>query len=280
MWLFALPGLLINVAIILVPALLTFAAAFFLWDGVGVPAFAGLANFQNMVDDPVFWSSMQNNAIWALIFLTVPVGLGIVMAALMLAAPRGRTALQVIFFLPRILAIAIIGRVWQGMIYSPVTGILAWLNQHGAALSDPLADPDRSLFAVAAVDIWHWWGFLAVIFLAAMRQVSLDQIEAARVDGAGLLALLRYVLIPGIRPTLVLMLILTVIWSFTVFDFIFIVTRGGPAYGSEVLSTLAYRHAFYENDVGQAAAVACVMSLFGLAATAVYLRYQTREGVL
>lgn len=280
MWLFVLPALLINVFIILIPALLTFAAAFAAWDGIGTPAWSGFANFQTMLDDPVFWSSLTNNAVWTLIFLTVPVAIGLVMAALLLAAPRGRTVLQSIFFLPRILAIAIIGRVWQGMIYSPATGVVGWLNQHGASISDPLADPDRSLYAVAAVDIWQWWGFLAVVFLAAMRQVSSDQIEAARVDGAGFFPLLRHVLLPGIRPTLVLMLILTVIWSFTVFDFIFIVTRGGPAYGSEVLSTLAYRHAFYENDVGQAAAVACVMSLFGLIATAFYLRYQTREGQL
>lgn len=278
MYWFILPALLINVCIILVPALLTIASAFFRWDGVGTPSWAGLENFLLMFDDPVFWSSLMNNATWTLIFLTVPVAIAIVMAALLLAAPRGRTAIQVIYFMPRILAVAIIGRVWQGMIYSPATGLIGWLNQHGADLSDPLADPDRSLFAVAAVDIWHWWGFLAVVFLAAMRQVSLDQIEAARVDGAGFFDLLRHVLLPGILPTLTLMLILTVIWSFAVFDFIFIVTRGGPAYGSEVLSTLAYRHAFFENDVGQAGAVACVMSLFGLCATFVYLRHQAREG--
>jgi raffinose/stachyose/melibiose transport system permease protein len=136
------------------------------------------------------------------------------------------------------------------------------------------------LFAVASVDIWHWWGFLAVVFLAAMRQISIDQIEAARLDGAGFFTLTRYVLLPGIRPTLSLMLILTVIWSFQVFEFIYIVTRGGPAYGSEVLATLAYRHAFFEGDIGQAAAVSCVMSLFGLCATAVYIRLQIREGAL
>jgi len=166
------------------------------------------------------------------------------------------------------------------MIFSPVTGVVAWLNERGFSIADPLADPDRSLYAVAAVDIWHWWGFLAVVFLAAMRQISIDQIEAARLDGAGFFTLMRYVLLPGIQPTLALMMILTVIWSFQVFEFIYIVTRGGPAYGSEVLATLAYRHAFFEGDIGQAAAVSCVMSLFGLCATAVYMRLQIREGAL
>jgi raffinose/stachyose/melibiose transport system permease protein len=201
----------------------------------------------------------------------------LVVAAALLMSPRSRAVVQPIIFLPRILAVAVSGRIFQGMIFSPATGLVAWLNERGFSIADPLADPDRSLYAVAAVDIWHWWGFLAVVFLAAMRQISIDQIEAARLDGAGFFALLRYVLVPGIRSTLALMLILTVIWSFQVFEFIFIVTQGGPAYGSEVLATLAYRHAFFEGDVGQAAAAAGVMSLFGLCATAAYLWLQSRD---
>ena len=184
---------------------------------------------------PCSGSALTNNFIWTAIFLTVPVCLALVMAAALLMAPKARIVVQSIIFLPRIIAVAVTGRIFQGMIFSPVTGVVAWLNEHGFSISDPLADPDRSLYAVAAVDIWHWWGFLAVVFLSAMRQISVEQIEAARLDGAGFLQLFRYVLIPGIRPTLTLMLILTVIWSFQVFEFIFIVTRGGPAYGSEVL---------------------------------------------
>jgi raffinose/stachyose/melibiose transport system permease protein len=278
MWVFALPALLINVCIILIPALLTLAAAFFFWDGVGTPVWAGLANFQSLWDDPVFWSALSNNFIWTAVFLIIPMCLAVMMAAALMIAPYSRIAVQSIIFLPRILAAAVTGRIFQGMIFSPVTGLVGWLNAHGLSVSDPLANPDRSLYAVAAVDIWHWWGFLAVVFFAAMRQISIDQIEAARLDGASFFALLRHVLLPGIRPTLALMMILTVIWSFQVFEFIFIVTQGGPAYGSEVLATLAYRHAFFESDVGKATAAACVMSLFGLAATSVYLWLQSRDG--
>jgi raffinose/stachyose/melibiose transport system permease protein len=277
MWLFALPALLINALIILVPAVLTLTAAFFFWDGVGTPVWAGLTNFRSLFDDPVFWSALANNFIWTMIFLILPVSIALVMAAALLVLPNARIVVQAIIFLPRIIAVAVTGRIFQGMIFSPATGVVGWFNEHGFSISDPLADPNRSLYAVAAVDIWHWWGFLAVVFLSAMRQISIDQIEAVRLDGAGFFALFRYVLLPGIRPTLTLMLILTVIWSFQVFEFIFIVTRGGPAYGSEVLATLAYRHAFFDSDVGQAAAVACVMSLFGLCATAVYLWLQSND---
>ena len=134
-------------------------------------------------------------------------------------------------------------------------------------IANPLAQPSTALFGVAAVDLWHWWGFLCVIFFAALRQVPQEQIEAARLEGATFFQMMRYVLLPAIRPTITLMMIMTVIWSFLVFDFVYILTQGGPAFSSEVLSTLAYRNAFYDLNVGQAAAAALVISLFGLVAT-------------
>jgi raffinose/stachyose/melibiose transport system permease protein len=129
------------------------------------------------------------------------------------------------------------------------------------------------------VDLWHWWGFLAVIFLAALRQVPQEMVEAARLDGAGFFDLMRRILIPAIAPTIKLMMVMTVIWSFLVFDFVYILTQGGPAYSSEVLSTLAYRNAFFEFNIGKAAAVALVIALFGLTATFAYVRLQGREEV-
>ena len=89
--------------------------------------------------------------------------------------------------------------------------------------------------------------------------------------------MMRYVLLPGIRSTVTLMMVMTVIWSFLVFDFVYILTQGGPAFPSEVLSTLAYRSAFHDLAVGKAAAVSVVISLLGLATTAVYIRLQSRE---
>ena len=163
------------------------------------------------------------------------------------------------------------------MIYSPVSGVFGLLNRLGIPIANPLAHPSTALVGVATVDLWHWWGFLCVIFFAALRQVPQEQIEAARLDGAGFFQMMRYVLIPAIWPTIALMMVMTVIWSFLVFDFVYILTQGGPALSSEVLSTMAYRNAFYDLNVGQAAAVALVISCIGLVATFFYIRMQTRE---
>jgi len=275
---FILPALLINIVIILIPALLTVAMAFVDWDGVSTPVWVGFENFRTIFADPVFFSALLNNIKWTLIFLTVPMVMGLAAALMLLVVRRGRNFFQIVYFLPVIIATVAVARVWQGMIYNPESGLVGWLKLHGIVLTDPLARPTTSLYAVATVDLWHWWGFLAVIFFAALRQVDSAQIDSALLDGASLLQLMRYVLIPAIRPTVTLMMIMTVIWSFLAFDFVYVLTQGGPAYSSEVLSTLSYRYAFYNYTIGPAAAVALVISFFGLIATFFYVRIQQRGG--
>lgn len=275
--LYVIPTLFINAAIIAIPAILTMVLAFYRWDGISAPVFVGLSNFEALWDDRVFWRALKNNLIWTALFLTVPIGMGLLAATMMLIARRGSTFFQVIYFLPIIIATAITARVWQGMIYSPITGVLGLLDRYGLEMTNPLTQVNTALYGVAIADLWHWWGFLCVIFFAALRQVPQEQIEAARVEGATFFQLMRYVLLPGIMPTIALMMIMTIIWSFLVFDFVFILTQGGPAFSSEVLSTLAYRSAFYDLAVGKAAAVSVIISLFGIVATVFYIRIQAEE---
>jgi raffinose/stachyose/melibiose transport system permease protein len=276
--LYLVPTLIINFVIVLVPALLTVALAFCNWDGISTPTFSGLDNFRALFADGVFWSALTNNIIWTCIFLVVPIAMGLLAASMLLIVRRGSNFFQVVYFLPVVIATVITARIWQGMIYSPVTGLFGFLSRMGLPLANPLAQPSTALFGVATVDLWHWWGFLCVIFFAALRQVPQEHIEAARIEGASYAQMMRYVLLPAIRPTIMLMMIMTVIWSFLAFDFVYILTQGGPAFSSEVLSTLAYRHAFYDLNVGQAAAAALVISLFGLVGTFFYVRLQTQEG--
>ena len=130
---FLLPALLINLVIIFVPALLTLAMAFVEWDGVSEPTWAGLDNFRAIFADPVFFSALMNNVRWTLIFLTVPMLMGLVAASLLLMVRRGRTLFQIIYFLPVIIATVVTARVWQGMIFNPESGI----GRLAAAIRDP-----------------------------------------------------------------------------------------------------------------------------------------------
>ena len=119
---------------------------------------------------------------------------------------------------------------------------------------------------VAFVDTWHWWGFLMVVF-SSPRCIHFlqDLFEAARIDGANRWQELRYITLPGIRPTIVFMLLMSAIWSFLVFDYIWILTQGGPAGASEVLGTLVIKNAIFKFEAGYAAAIGLTMSFIAAA---------------
>ena len=164
------------------------------------------------------------------------------------------------------------------MIFDHVSGVVSFLNAHHFHLSDPLGHVSTALYAVAAVDMWHFWGYLTVVFFAAMRQVPTDQLEAAILEGASGVQIFLHITLPNILPTIGLMFVLVTIFSFLTFDYVYLMTGGGPAHATELLSTLAYGFAFRTFEVGKAAAVALFMSFFGLLAALAYV-WMSREGL-
>jgi raffinose/stachyose/melibiose transport system permease protein len=269
---FVTPALCLSVVIVLAPGLLTFAVAFTDWDGISQPIFAGLHNFADLFGDQVFWAAVVNNVQWALIFLTIPMVIALVVASLLLTRKRSAAVYQVIFLLPYVLSPIANAVIWQNIIFDPVSGLLGFISRNYFAIQDPLTDTRTALYAVAAVDIWHFWGYLTVVFFAAMRQTPEDQLEAAYLEGANGWQVFWNVTLPNILPTIALMFVLVTIFSFLTFDYIYLMTQGGPARSTEMLSTYAYAFAFTSFEVGKAAAVALVMSFFGLIASLVYVR--------
>ena len=133
------------------------------------------------------------------------------------------------------------------------------------------------LYSIAFVDNWHWWGFLVVLYLAAMQAIDKELYEVAYLEGASRWQEWLYITFPGIRPTFVFTVLMTVIWSFLVFDYVYILTQGGPAHASEVLSTVVYTNAFFRFDVGYAAAVGVSMGFFAGLVTVGYVILKRRE---
>ncbi|QMU98677.1 sugar ABC transporter permease [Microbacterium esteraromaticum] len=267
------PALLLSIVIVVIPGILTLLFAFTDWNGIGFDAtFTGFANFQEILADPVFATSLTNNIKWLVLFLTLPVIIGLLTAATLLRRKRMRTFYQVIFLMPYVLAPVVNAMVWQTIIYNPNGGVFGLLG-----IDPPTSIQPTSLYAAAAVDMWHYWGFLTVVYLGAMRQTPIDQVEAATVDGAGAWKVFLHVYLPSIRPTLLLMGVMTVIFSFLAFDYVYLLTQGGPAHSSEVMGTYAYAFAFSSFQFGKAAAVGLIMSFFGLLASVVYTWISRRD---
>ena len=263
-WVFIIPILIIHLFVVALPALSTFYLSMTDWSGVGVPNFTGLTNVKRLLfDDDNFLLALQNNIRWLVFFLTIPFIMSLSAAYALSQIKRGVMFYRVSLFLPYILPSVIVGALW-GFLLNPSTGITGFLDKIGIPGFDKalLGTPGKALWAIAFIDNWHFWGFLTVLFLVALQNVPRELYESAELDGANEFQRFRYVALPGIRPTLVFMLMMVAIWSFLVFDYVWVLTRGGPAGSTEVLGTLVYRTAFGNFEAGYATLQGLGMAFF------------------
>jgi ABC-type sugar transport system permease subunit len=180
--------------------------------------------------------------------------------------------------MPFILPQVAVGVVWT-WIYEPSRG---WLNKVlefvglDSLTRGWLGDPDTALYAVLATAIWATAGFVFVIFLSALRNVDVDMVDAARLDGANYMQRLRHVVLPQIMPVFLMVTTITLIGGFAVFDFIFVMTGGGPAGASEVLGTYAYSSAFQLNRISYGTTLALVITVMAVPFAVYMNRLQRR----
>lgn len=230
------------------------------------PPFVGADNFVEMFRDPEVWHALSNNVIWIVIGTAAPMIIGLGVSLLVWSARTASVAYRLAFFLPYVLPGVAIGIVW-GWIYDPVSG---WLNRVleivglGGLTRGWLGDPNTALYAVLATAIWATCGFVIMIFLSALRNVDVDLVDAARIDGANAGRRLWHVIMPQILPVFLMVLTLTLVGGFSVFDLIFIMTGGGPADATNVIGTYAYRNAFQLNRIGYGTALALLITVLSV----------------
>jgi raffinose/stachyose/melibiose transport system permease protein len=244
-WLFLLPILLLNFVVVIGPSIAAVFYSFTDWSGIGTPNFVGFENYLRLINDPAYRRAFGNNIIWMIFFLIVPFVLALLSATLLAPIRRGALFIRAALFLPYILPSVIVASIWRTLL-SPTAGIGAQLANIG----------------IAGLDFAWLGNSQTVLLLAAMQAIPAELFEAARIDGANRWQEFWYVVLPGIRPTLVFMLLMVSIWSFLVFDYVWVLTQGGPAGASEVLGTLVVKNAFQRFDAGYAASIGLTMSLF------------------
>lgn len=257
------PLLLLQLVVIFVPAIANIGYAFTDWNGFDTPVFTGLENFRQLAGDPVFWHALANNLRWTGFFMTVPIALALLAAVLIVRIPAGQMFFRTLFFIPFIISPVVNAEIWR-FIFNPLSGLGAVLSRTFGwewANFGLLANPSTVLWAIANVDNWHWWGFLVVLYLSAMQSVPRDLYEAATLDGAGVWRRFRDVTLPGILPTVFYTLLLSLTASFLIFDYVWLLTEGGPGGASEVLGSYMYKQAFYQYQMGYSSAIALGMTL-------------------
>jgi len=262
-WLFIAPYLALHLIVVAGPSLSAVYYSMTDWSGIGAAKFVGLQNFQDLFfADDTFWAALSHNLLWMIFFMTIPFLMALVAASLLSLIRRAGMAYRTLLFIPYIVPSVITASIWRNLL-SPTRGIGAQLANWGMPGLDIafLGKSKTVLWAIAFVDNWHFWGFLMVLFLAAMQGISPSLYDAAKIDGANRWQEFLHVTIPGIRPTVVFMLLMVAIWSFLSFDYIWILTQGGPAGSSEVLATFLYKQAFNRFEAGYAAAIGLTISL-------------------
>jgi len=264
-YLFVGPALLVLAGFIIYPALYSLLLSFYEWNGFTPEwgPFVGLDNYIQLARDEIFWRAAVNSIVFVLVRTPAEVAIAFGLALLLNREMRGRSLLRTLFFVPVVMSLIVVTLIFQRVL-EPNAGFLnVFLRSVGLdALAHPwLADPATALSVVIFVSVWKNVGFSLVILLAGLQGLPHEVIEAARVDGADRRQLTFQVVVPLMKPIIAIATVLSVIGGLKVFDLIYIMTRGGPSYATEVFATMLYREAFDLNEMGVASAIAVIMVL-------------------
>ncbi|MFB5677105.1 carbohydrate ABC transporter permease [Paenibacillus terreus] len=261
-----LPALVIYIGIALVPIGMSFYYALMDWDGISPMTFVGLDNFIEIFKDDIFWTSVKNNLFIMLTGIVGQIPLGLLLALLLNGKLKGAGFFRTVGFLPVVISSVMVSLIW-GMIYNTEYGMLNSLL--GAVGLESwqrnwLGDTSWSMISISIAYIWQNCGLYMVIFLAALQNISAEVNEAAELDGATGLKRTFLITIPMIRSTLIVAIVFSISNSFRVFDLIQIMTGGGPAHATEVMTVYMYNNAFMNMRFGYGSAVSILILVFSM----------------
>ncbi|GHE20174.1 sugar ABC transporter permease [Halomonas urumqiensis] len=219
----------------------------------GMGGFAGLENYRYLLTDPALWSSMGTTLILVGSVLAISVIGGTLLAVLYQQDFFGRGVARVLAISPFFIMPTVSALVWKNMMMHPSNGVLAWFN---GLFGLPAIDWFSSypLLSIIIIVSWQWLPFALLILLTAMQSLDDDQVEAARMDGAGPVAIFFFITLPHLKRAISVVIMIQMIFLLTIFAEIFVTTSGGPGLATTNLAYLIYIRALLEFDVGGASA--------------------------
>lgn len=250
------------------------------WDGFAPHMkFVGLDNYLRLATEPRFLHAVRNNVLWVAFMLIVPSGLGLLLAAILDRGMRGEKFFRIVFFLPFTIPAVAVAAIWRWM-YEPDHGLLTTvldLAGLGGLAQNWLGDPAVVNYALMGAVAWWTTGFAFLVFFAGLRNIPTECIEAARIEGATPWQVFWKVSFPLLWPSTIIVLGMSAIDAMRLFDVVWAMTRGGPAYSSEVLATQTYDLAFGRLEMGRATAVAVYLMAIAAIIIMPYIVYMSRR---
>jgi multiple sugar transport system permease protein len=242
------------------------------------PVFTGLANYTTVLTDPNFLAALKNTFIFITVSTVAHLVLGLAFA-LMLNTPLlsgvTKAIFRIIYILPWLFTVAVIAVIWRLML--DPSGVVNYILTTVGGMREGvnwLSDPATALWALTVINIWAGFPFFMISILAGLQGISSDLYEAASVDGASAFQQFRNVTIPQLRPVLISMAVLDLIWTSQQFALIWMTTGGGPLNVTEMLSTYTYKQAFSSYEFATASASAVIVLLLTMILAFFYVRLQ------
>lgn len=256
--------------------------SFFNYNGYSEPVFIGLENFIRAVTrDPAYWNSLKNTVLIAGLKMLIEIPLALVLAVLLNNKIKGSAFFRVIYFLPSVFSIAVVGLIFS-ILFSAYNGIVnAVLRESGLIARNIswFSDKGHAMFVIILVSLWTTFGLNMIYLLMGLQNISKSLYECASIDGATQIQQFFYITVPLVAPILQLVLMLSVLGTMKMTDLILVLTNGAPGGSTEVVMTYIFKYFFSYGDnaardvqFGYASAMAVITALILGLMTAVYLK--------
>lgn len=276
-WLFLMPALATFLWFKFIPMIKGLEMSFYKVNFGSQSQWVGLDNFARAVNDTALHHAAWNTALYVLITVPVTAVIAFLLALVLEGPARHLHVIRTAMFLPVVTSVAIIAEIWRIVFFPTPDGVantaLGWI---GVAPQGFLADVDQALSSIMQLHIWRTIPYDMVIFVAGLATINRELYDAADVDGASRWHKIRYVTLPALMPTIMIVSMLGFIRGFRVFTEVYATTGGGPAGATEMIMTHIYKIGFDQFDYGYASAVSFLLFLFTVVTTVFYLMWRKR----
>jgi multiple sugar transport system permease protein len=246
----------------------------------GIKEWIGLANYQKILKDSVFWLSFKNTALYAVLGTVLSLLLGLAIALLLnTRVGKINNIFKFIYTIPWVVSPVVAGFAWKWLLNDNFGLVNYWLVSTGIIEEGItwLGNAKTALICVIVARVWQFFPFAMVMFLAGLQAIPQEQYEAADVDGASAISKFINITLPNLSSVTAVLVLLGVIWSFNDFNMVFVMTRGGPIYASMVLPVLVRDFSFMHFDLGRGSALSILIFTVLISLSFVYLKVLSKR---
>lgn len=283
-WWYLIPGLLVLLWIIIVPAIWNIYLSFTNYRGIRPPRWIGIDNWSRLIRDATFWASFRNS-IWMIVAMVViPILVGLILASLVFDVVQKRfgaktaSTMRAVYYFPQLLPISVAALV-MGWIFRPENGALNAILKGlglGRFQHNWLGSPDTALIFLMIIMIWIQLGYPLVIFMSGLQRVDPELYEAASLDGANWWQRFKVITLPAIKPEIFVVALTCTIAALKVFAPVYMLTKGGPGDSTIVPSYYSYTQFFQSQQVGYGAAISTALTIVIIVISVVFTNVQQR----